>query len=93
MLSVISYLANQILSLYSFLIIIYVLINILISFNIINGNNSFVNLIMDSLYRIIEPLLIKIRKILPDFGGLDLSPVLLLIFIRTIQFAILKYSI
>ncbi len=91
--SVIGYLAYEILKLYSFAIIIYVLLNILISFNIINGNNKFVNLVMDSLYRIIEPLLIKIRKILPNFGGLDLSPILLLIFVRTLQFAILKYSI
>lgn len=91
--SVIGYLAYEILKLYSFAIIIYVLLNILISFNIINGSNRFVNLIMDSLYRIVEPLLKKIRKILPNFGGLDLSPILLLIFVRTLQFAILKYSI
>lgn len=91
--SVLGYLAYEILRVYSFCIIVYVLINILISFSIINSNNRFINLIMDSLYLLVEPLLKKIRAILPIFGTIDLSPVILLIIVRTIQYAILKYSL
>ena len=91
--SVLGYLAYEILRVYSFCIIVYVLINILISFSVINSNNRFINLIMDSLYLLVEPLLKKIRMILPIFGTIDLSPIILLIIVRTIQYAILKYSL
>ena len=91
--SVLGFLAYEILRIYSFLVIVYVLINILISFNIINSNNRFINMIVDSMYLLIEPLLRKIRSVLPNFGSIDISPVVLLILIRTVQYAILKYSL
>lgn len=91
--SVLGFLAYEILRIYSFLVIVYVLINILISFNIINSNNRFINMIIDSMYLLIEPLLRKIRSVLPNFGSIDISPIVLLILIRTVQYAILKYSL
>ncbi len=91
--SVFGFLAYEILRIYSFLVIVYVLINILISFNIINSNNRFINMIIDSMYLLIEPLLRKIRSVLPNFGSIDISPIVLLILIRTVQYAILKYSL
>lgn len=91
--SVSGYLAYEILRFYSFLVIAYVILNILISFNVINSSNNFINLIMSSLYKIIEPLLHQIRKVLPTFSGLDISPVILLIILRTVQYSILKYSL
>ena len=91
--SVLGFLAYEILRIYSFLVIVYVLINILISFNIINTNNRFINMIIDSMYLLIEPLLRKIRSVLPNFGSIDISPIILLILIRTVQYAILKYSL
>ena len=91
--SVLGFLAYEILGIYSFLVIVYVLINILISFNIINSNNRFINMIIDSMYLLIEPLLRKIRSVLPNFGSIDISPIVLLILIRTVQYAILKYSL
>ena len=91
--SVFGFLAYEILRIYSFLVIVYVLINILISFNIINSNNRFINMIIDSMYLLIEPLLRKIRSVLPNFGSIDISPIVILILIRTVQYAILKYSL
>ena len=91
--SVLGFLAYEVLRIYSFLVIVYVLINILISFNIINTNNRFINMIIDSMYLLIEPLLRKIRSVLPNFGSIDISPIVLLILIRTVQYAILKYSL
>ena len=91
--SILGYFAYRILGVYSYLIIAYVLINIFISFNIINDNNKFINIIMDSLYKMIEPLLAQIRRIIPIFGSLDLSPVVLLIIVDTVQRSIMRYGI
>lgn len=91
--SILGYFAYRILGVYSYLIIAYVLINIFISFNIINDNNKFINIIMDSLYKMIEPLLAQIRRIIPIFGSLDLSPVILLIIVDTVQRSIMRYGI
>ena len=91
--SILGYFAYRILGVYSYLIIAYVLINIFISFNIINDNNKFINIIMDSLYKMIEPLLVQIRRFIPIFGSLDLSPVILLIIVDTIQRSIMRYGI
>ena len=91
--SILGYFAYRILGVYSYLIIAYVLINIFISFNIINDNNKFKNIIMDSLYKMIEPLLAQIRRVIPIFGSLDLSPVILLIIVDTIQRSIMRYGI
>ena len=90
--SILGYFAYRILGVYSYLIIAYVLINIFISFNIINDNNKFINIIMDSLYKMIEPLLAQIRRIIPIFGSLDLSPVILLIIVDTVQRSIMRYG-
>ena len=91
--SILGYFAYRILGVYSYLIIAYVLINIFISFNIINDNNKFINIIRDSLYKMIEPLLVQIRRVVPIFGSLDLSPVVLLIIVDTIQRSIMRYGI
>lgn len=91
--SILGYFAYRILGVYSYLIIAYVLINIFISFNIINDNNKFINIIMDSLYKMIEPLLAQIRRFIPIFGSLDLSPVILLIIVDTVQRSIMRYGI
>ena len=87
-----SFLAYQVLKLYSFCIILYVLINILISFDIINSNNRFVHIIQDFFYRIVEPILKHIRKYVPIFGSIDVSPVILLILVNTILYAIERYG-
>tara|TARA_X000000950_G_C13813050_1_gene618502 strand:- start:488 stop:817 length:330 start_codon:yes stop_codon:yes gene_type:complete len=86
------FLAYQIFKLYSYCIIIYVLINILISFNIINTNNKFIDVVLDFLYRIVEPALKYIRKFIPIFGSIDISPVILLILVNTVLYAIERYG-
>ena len=88
-----AYIIYQILQLYKYGVIIYVILSMLVSFNVINYNNKLVSIIMDSLYKIIEPLLRRIRKFLPNFGAIDLSPVLLIILIEGLQFVITKYGL
>jgi len=65
------------------IIIIQAILSWLIAFNVINTYNSGVRSFINALDRMTEPLYRPIRKILPDFGGLDFSPmvVLLLIYI------------
>jgi YggT family protein len=59
----------------------------LVAFNVVNMNNRFVLSIADMLYRLTEPALRPIRNILPNLGGIDISPViliLLLLFVRDV---------
>ena len=59
------------------------------AFNVVNSQNRIVNAIGDTLYRLTEPALRPVRNILPSLGGIDVSPVvviLLLIFIRNLLF-------
>ena len=78
---------NLLLSLLLYIIIAQAVLSWLIAFNVINTSNDFVRQVLQALDRITEPLYRPIRRILPDFGALDLSPmvVILLIYIlRTI---------
>jgi YggT family protein len=65
--------------LYIWVIIIGAILSWLVAFNIINTTNQFVYTIIDFLYRITEPALRPIRKIMPNFGGIDISPIALIL--------------
>ncbi len=91
--SILGYFLHEFLSIYSYCIIFYVLINILISFGVINQSNQFINLIMNFFYSIVEPILNKFRKIVPNFGNIDITPIILLVIVKTLQYGIIKYSI
>jgi YggT family protein len=73
----------------SYVIIAQAILSWLVAFNVINTYNDFVRSFLAALYKITEPLYRPIRRILPDFGGLDFSPlvVLLLIYILRILLA------
>ena len=86
------YIIYQILNLYKYSVIVYVIINMLISFNVININNQFITIIMNFLYKLVEPSLRIIRKIIPNFGSIDITPVILIILIESILYIITKYS-
>ena len=65
--------------LYIWLIIIGAVLSWLVNFNVVNTSNKAIYLIGDFLYRITEPALRPIRRILPNMGGIDLSPVVLIL--------------
>ena len=82
-------LISQITELFIWLLIIQAIMSWLINFGIINTQSNFVNMIGNFLYKVTEPLLRPIRKLLPEFGGVDISPVILimiLIFFRNLLF-------
>jgi len=70
-----------VLDIYWWLVIISAVASWLIAFNVINTYNRSVAMIVDVLYRVTEPALRPIRQFLPSFGGLDFSPIILLLII------------
>jgi YggT family protein len=61
----------------------------LIAFNVVNTNNRFVYQVADMLYRLTEPALRPIRNVLPNLGGIDISPVILILFLLFIRDVVL----
>ena len=86
------YIIYQILQIYKYAVIIYVILSMLISFNIINTNNRIISIVMDFLFKLIEPLLRVIRNVIPSFGAIDVSPVILIIIIEAFQYIMTKYG-
>ncbi|EEA93858.1 YggT family protein [Pseudovibrio sp. JE062] len=74
-----------ILNLYTWVIIANVIFSWLYAFNVVNSNNQFIAMIGQTLYNLTEPLLRPIRRFLPAMGGLDLSPIVLLLGIFLIE--------
>ena len=79
MISALAYIIDSAATLYIWIIIINVVLSWLIGFNVINPYNQFVRTIHTFCYRATEPLLAPIRRFMPDLGGIDISPVILLI--------------
>jgi len=73
------------LDIFWWLIILSAVFSWLFAFNVINSNNQFVNTVGTFLYRITEPVLAPIRRIMPDLGGIDISPIIVLLIIFFIQ--------
>lgn len=80
-----------VLELYIWLLIAAAVLSWLVAFNVVNVRNQVVAVIGDFLYRITEPLLRPIRNMLPNLGGLDISPVILILIIILIQRLIYYY--
>ena len=76
---------------YSYIVIANVVISWLVAFNILNTGNRFVYMVLDFTYRMTEPLLIKIRRFLPNLGALDISPIILLLLIWFIEMCMKLY--
>lgn len=74
-----------ILNLYQFVVIAMVVMSWLIGFNVINRHNQIVDMIWRTLLAVTEPVLRPIRRMMPPLGGLDLSPLILLLAIFFLQ--------
>ena len=85
------YLALQLLKLYSYVVIVNVVVSWLIAFNILNTQNRFVYSILELSYRLTDPILNKIRRYLPNLGSLDISPIILLLLIWFIEMCMKLY--
>jgi YggT family protein len=83
------WLFDTVITLYIYVLVANAIYSWLVAFNVINNRNNVVAMIGDFLFKVTEPVLRPIRRRLPDLGGIDLSPVVLiigLIFLRMLVF-------
>lgn len=85
MITILFQIAQEILNLYKWAVILAAVMSMLVSFNVLDTRNRFVWMVGDFLYRITEPALRPIRRVIPTFGSIDLSPVALIFLIYIAQ--------
>ncbi len=73
------------LNLYTWVLIASAIFSWLYAFNVINSSNSFVNSLGTFFYNVTEPVLRPVRRVLPDLGGIDISPIIVLLIIFFIR--------
>ena len=82
---------NYLLSIYLFILIAAAILSWLIVFNVVNTRHPAVAMIADFFYRVTEPVLRPIRNLLPNLGGIDISPIILFLIIILIERVIIYY--
>jgi YggT family protein len=78
-----------VIDLYIWVVIASAILSWLIAFNVVNTSNRFVFTVADMLYRVTEPALRPIRSVIPNLGGIDISPVILILFLLFIRDVVL----
>ncbi len=82
-------LISSIIQIFIWLLIANAILSWLVAFNVVNARNQFIATVGEFLFKITEPVLRPIRKIIPSFGGIDISPIvliLLLIFVQNLMY-------
>ena len=82
---------NYVLQLYVYVLIASAVLSWLIAFGVVNMRNQFVAGLAQVLYAVTEPVLRPIRNIMPNLGGIDLSPVIVILLIILIKDIIVRY--
>lgn len=80
-------LIDKIIDIYTWVVIASAIMSWLVAFGVVNTRNQFIHWLVEVLYRLTEPALRPIRSLLPNLGGVDISPVILLLglfFIRSL---------
>lgn len=78
-------LLDLVITIYTYLLVASAVVSWLVAFNVINTRNRAVYLIGDFLYRVTEPALRPIRRFLPTLGGIDVSPIVLILVLWFVQ--------
>ena len=84
------WLIDNVIGLYITVVIIQVVLSWLVSFNVVNTRNRFVYLVGDLLFRLTEPALGPIRRMLPSLGGIDISPVVLILLLYFLRVLLIR---
>lgn len=79
------WLIDTLITLYIWILIANAVLSWLVAFNVVNPHNNIVRAIGEGLFRLTEPALRPIRQVLPSLGGLDISPVILIIILLFVQ--------
>ena len=89
-------LLDNVISIYIWIIIINAILSWLVAFNILNTQNRFVFSVLDVTHKLTDPALNKLRRFIPMFGSIDISPIiliLLLMFLRNLMFEVFAPSL
>ena len=78
-------LIDSVITIYLWIIIINAILSWLVAFNILNTQNRFVFSVLDATYKLTDPVLNKIRRFIPMFGSIDISPVILILFLMFLR--------
>jgi YggT family protein len=78
-----------VIDLYIWVVIASAILSWLIAFNVVNTSNRFVYSVAETLYRLTEPALRPIRSLIPNLGGIDISPVILILFLLFLRDVVL----
>ena len=81
----------QIINLYKFILLIYIIATWLINFNLINTSNRFIYSVMEVLYKLCEPSLRLVRRYVPLFGNIDISPIIVYLLLWFFQNLLIEY--
>lgn len=84
------WLLDTVISLYVWALIISAILSLLLTFNVLDSRNRFVWTVADFFYRVTEPVLRPIRKRLPNLGGVDLSPLVLIIALQALRILLVE---
>ncbi|WOI53093.1 YggT family protein [Parvularcula sp. LCG005] len=89
--AVIEYIVFALIDLYVLILLVSIIASWLIAFGVINNNNNVVRSILQTCYALTEPALRPIRNLLPNMGGIDISPIILFIALRALKIGLNTY--
>ena len=78
-------LLDNVITIYLWIIIINAILSWLVAFKVLNTQNRFVFSVLDVTYKLTDPALNKIRRFIPTFGSIDISPVILILFLMFLR--------
>ena len=84
-------LVDKVIDIYTWIVIASAIMSWLVAFGVVNTRNQVIRMVVDLLYRVTEPALRPIRRVLPNLGGIDISPVILILIIFLIERIIIYY--
>ena len=85
------WLIETLIDLVTWLVIASAIMSWLVAFGVVNMRNQFIRMVVDTLYRLTEPMLRPIRRMLPNLGGVDISPIILLLGLFFVREALRYY--
>ena len=85
------WLIEALIELVTWVVIASAIISWLVAFGVVNMRNQFIRMVVETLYRLTEPMLRPIRRLMPNLGGVDISPVVLLLGLFFIREALRYY--
>lgn len=88
---VIHFIIHSIINFMIFMIFLSVILSWLVGFNVVNRHNQFVNMIWGFANAITEPLMRPVRQLIPSFGGIDISPLVVLLGLNALQIGLHAY--